>query len=78
MTISKIAPQNDEISRVELEKAKTIMKMRFGSKFDTQINNQSLDDDWLMDDIKKMNKIKPDDYLSLQNDFKFQEEYVET
>lgn len=37
------------------------MKMRYGSKFDTQINNQSLDNNYLMEDIKIMNKIKPVD-----------------
>lgn len=53
------------------------MKMRYGSKFDLSIDNQSVDNSKFMSDVKVMNKISPDDHLT-NNELEFQEEQIET
>jgi len=63
----------NELQRIELEKTKTLMKMRYGSKFDLSIDNQSVDNSKFMSDVKVMNKISPDDHLT-NNELEFQEE----
>lgn len=77
ITTASIAPEENELQRIELEKAKTLMKMRYGSKFDLSIDNQSIDNSKFMSDVKVMNKILPDNYLS-NNELEFQQEYIET